>query len=242
MDKQPLVDSGSPAVNSNGGSTVYKRYRHRWTTLAIVMLLQIANAMLWIVYSPIALIAKEHYHTQTTTINWLSMAFMVIYLVAGESLFSLFFVLSPWRAHAWRPSCLFSLSRFSLSLFLSSSLFSLVSSLITLLGFFDVPTLYYDLIEPVITGPISSYGLDTFGLRKTMVVAAWLNMLGGWVRYVRVLPFLCSRSTQHIYVCPQDTVECVLWYIIDGAPSKVLAARCHNSPPSPPRNLLVHNS
>jgi hypothetical protein len=34
-------------------------------------------------YAPIANVAAEYYNTSTSTINWLSMIFMVIYLVVG---------------------------------------------------------------------------------------------------------------------------------------------------------------
>lgn len=36
----------------------------------------------------------------------------------------------------------------------------------------------------LVAGPISTWCLDTRGLRFTLVCAAWINMVGAWVRFV----------------------------------------------------------
>eukprot|EP00039_Didymoeca_costata_P005798 m.84749 g.84749 ORF g.84749 m.84749 type:complete len:142 (+) comp12978_c0_seq4:206-631(+) len=80
---QPLLGQNvSKAINAEGSQT-YVRYRRRWLTLSIVLLLQMSNAMLWLAYSPIANIAAEHYNTSAQTINWLSLLFMVVYIPIG---------------------------------------------------------------------------------------------------------------------------------------------------------------
>jgi len=55
-------------------------YGRRWGMLLVVGSLQMANAMNWFTYAPVAVTAAQHYGTTTATINWLSMLFMIAFV------------------------------------------------------------------------------------------------------------------------------------------------------------------
>lgn len=77
MEKTPLlhVQGGAPHA--------YPRYTRRWLMLAIIALLQMSNAMIWICFSPIANKTGEFFHVSDFVVNCFSLAFMVASVPLG---------------------------------------------------------------------------------------------------------------------------------------------------------------
>eukprot|EP00041_Stephanoeca_diplocostata_P043335 m.12678 g.12678 ORF g.12678 m.12678 type:complete len:213 (-) comp9911_c0_seq2:313-951(-) len=58
-------------------------YGRRWLMLANIALLQAANAILWVSYAAVATKAAKYFDTDNSTINMLSITYMVVYLIVG---------------------------------------------------------------------------------------------------------------------------------------------------------------
>jgi hypothetical protein len=63
---------------------VYKVYRERWYALAIFCALEMANALLWVTFSPISDIAQHYfgsstYYGSTTGVNMMANIFLILY-------------------------------------------------------------------------------------------------------------------------------------------------------------------
>ncbi|KAI9592265.1 major facilitator superfamily domain-containing protein [Syncephalis fuscata] len=69
--------------SNNDGPTVYRLYKMRWIILITIVLVNVANAMIWITYSAIANIGAAYFDVSLTTTNMLGLVFYICYLVAS---------------------------------------------------------------------------------------------------------------------------------------------------------------
>eukprot|EP00042_Codosiga_hollandica_P028105 m.145532 g.145532 ORF g.145532 m.145532 type:complete len:479 (-) comp52679_c0_seq2:90-1526(-) len=87
MDTLPLLTSKDGKVPSYASiapvEPKYKLYPIRWLVLAVVLLLQIANAMQEMMFSTIADSAATYYRTSTDNINILVLEYLVLYIPMG---------------------------------------------------------------------------------------------------------------------------------------------------------------
>ena len=77
-NRQDEGDHGADKLSPPGGGTfiVYKR---RWTVLATFCLLNLANALTWVTYSPISDLSEQYFSASTTQINTLAVVFLVVF-------------------------------------------------------------------------------------------------------------------------------------------------------------------
>ncbi|RKP04757.1 major facilitator superfamily domain-containing protein, partial [Thamnocephalis sphaerospora] len=61
----------------------YRLYRMRWAILLTIMLLNIANSMIWITYSAIAQTGSSYFQMSLTATNMLNLVFYICYLVSS---------------------------------------------------------------------------------------------------------------------------------------------------------------
>ncbi|XP_077992079.1 solute carrier family 49 member A3-like [Glandiceps talaboti] len=82
----PLMRS-SPVLSSTESEDKpeFKVYKRRWFMLSVVCVLNIANAMVWLTFGPIANKAADYYKVSYSAINWLSMIFMIVSIPFGLS-------------------------------------------------------------------------------------------------------------------------------------------------------------
>jgi cyanate permease len=59
----------------------FKVYRYRWIMLVVYMLATAVNQMMWITFAPITSDAAQYYGVSDLKIGFLSMSFMIVYLV-----------------------------------------------------------------------------------------------------------------------------------------------------------------
>ncbi|XP_065066476.1 uncharacterized MFS-type transporter C09D4.1-like [Rhopilema esculentum] len=59
----------------------YKLYRRRWTVLALFSLISMTNEVIWISLSSITSIVQEYYRVDAIAVNWLSMIYMLLYVL-----------------------------------------------------------------------------------------------------------------------------------------------------------------
>ncbi|CAH1782577.1 unnamed protein product [Owenia fusiformis] len=83
-ETSPLISVLSPGnsqkMESSGEYIVYSR---RWYILAVLCILNISNAMIWICFSPIANITHEYYNVDDMSVNWLSLIYLVVCIPLG---------------------------------------------------------------------------------------------------------------------------------------------------------------
>eukprot|EP00038_Savillea_parva_P009689 m.185205 g.185205 ORF g.185205 m.185205 type:complete len:484 (-) comp16379_c0_seq1:64-1515(-) len=83
-EREPLLSGASDAGDTAGsvqhadGHHVHILYGRRWGILGVLCLLQIANAMAWVTYAPIAQSAAIYYGTSCEVIDGLSLIFMAV--------------------------------------------------------------------------------------------------------------------------------------------------------------------
>uniref|UniRef100_UPI00358E7693 heme transporter FLVCR1-like isoform X2 n=1 Tax=Myxine glutinosa TaxID=7769 RepID=UPI00358E7693 len=84
--KSPMIP-GSPKAEPNGtdqassvGGTGTRLYSRRWVILVVFSLYSLANAFQWIEYGIVSNVFAEFYKVSPTTIDWLSMVYMVAYI------------------------------------------------------------------------------------------------------------------------------------------------------------------
>ena len=58
----------------------YVVYKRRWAMLLLFSVLSLANALLWITYSPISTLIIDYYGVDSTTVNSLSLVYMIVYI------------------------------------------------------------------------------------------------------------------------------------------------------------------
>ncbi|XP_029196723.2 solute carrier family 49 member A3-like [Acropora millepora] len=71
---------------SNNYSRFHQRYRlygWRWYVLLVLFVLNVSNAMLWLSFAPIADLSALYYKQSLDAINWLSIVFLICYLLFG---------------------------------------------------------------------------------------------------------------------------------------------------------------
>ncbi|MCD6116438.1 MFS transporter [bacterium] len=61
----------------------YKLYGYRWVVLSIFMLTAAVNQLLWITFAPITSLAAKFYGVSDLSIGFLSMSFMIVYVVVS---------------------------------------------------------------------------------------------------------------------------------------------------------------
>ncbi|XP_070541234.1 solute carrier family 49 member A3-like [Ptychodera flava] len=86
MDRlsDPLLRTPTSLSSSySEDQAVYRVYKRRWYMLSVLCVLNIANAMIWLTFSPIADKAGEYYHVDYNKINMLSLIFMIVSIPLG---------------------------------------------------------------------------------------------------------------------------------------------------------------
>jgi sugar phosphate permease len=63
--------------------TGYRVYGYRWVMLSVYMIIIAVNQLLWITFAPITNEAVQHYGVSDLKIGFLSMCFMIVYLVVS---------------------------------------------------------------------------------------------------------------------------------------------------------------
>lgn len=61
----------------------YRLYGRRWYVLFVLFVLNVSNAMLWLSFAPIADYTAQYYSTTLNAINWLSVVYLLCYLLFG---------------------------------------------------------------------------------------------------------------------------------------------------------------
>ena len=56
----------------------YRSYKARWLVLIVVVLLTVANNILWISYAAVSSTASEYYQVDITKIDWLTIITFII--------------------------------------------------------------------------------------------------------------------------------------------------------------------
>lgn len=64
-------------------SSKYRLYRRRWYMLLVLFVLNVSNAMLWLSFAPVADYTASYYGESVNAINWLSIVFLLCYLLFG---------------------------------------------------------------------------------------------------------------------------------------------------------------
>ncbi|CAF3833694.1 unnamed protein product [Rotaria magnacalcarata] len=68
----------SPSPTGVATTTEYKVYRRRWLYLTCICLANMSNSILWINFASIANLAKSYFDVSYSSINWLSLIFMIV--------------------------------------------------------------------------------------------------------------------------------------------------------------------
>ncbi|XP_041371092.1 solute carrier family 49 member A3-like [Gigantopelta aegis] len=135
----------------------FKVYKWRWYMVLVVCLINMANALIWICFSPITSITTEYYGISSWQVNWLSLIFVVVSIPFGFT---------------------------------------------------------------------ASWLIDTLGLRTSIILAAWLNVIGSLLRNLTtvdsIIPhkdrfpvlltgqFLAAVAQPFVMFCP--TKLAALWF------------------------------
>ena len=82
MDRQQpfTIDNSGPVTSATDNSNQYVVYKTRWLMLLVFVLFSMSNAFQWIQYSIITNIISEYYGVPSTTVDWLSMLYMITYI------------------------------------------------------------------------------------------------------------------------------------------------------------------
>lgn len=80
----PVPSSPASSIHPDHQHHVYKAYRERWYALAIFCALEMANALLWVTFSPISDITQHYfgsstYYGSTTGVNMMANIFLILY-------------------------------------------------------------------------------------------------------------------------------------------------------------------
>lgn len=76
----PYTDDGEKQQHHHGEHHIYMVYRRRWVQVFLYSLINMANAMTWITFSPIAGIIGCYYGVSAFWVDSLSLVFMVAYI------------------------------------------------------------------------------------------------------------------------------------------------------------------
>jgi cyanate permease len=68
-------------VNNCDVNAQYKVYGYRWVVLAALMLVNVMMQVLWACFSPVLSVAADYYGTSEMAAGWLSMVFMVVFVI-----------------------------------------------------------------------------------------------------------------------------------------------------------------
>ncbi|KAK7110965.1 solute carrier family 49 member A3-like [Littorina saxatilis] len=131
----------------------YKVYSRRWFVIFVVCIINMANAMIWICFSPITNYTTAYYDINDTQVNWLSL----IYVVA------------------------------------------------------TIPF-----------GLVATWLLDTLGLRASIILAAWLNLVGSIFRNLTTYDFIPHDSKFPVLMFGQFLAACAQPFIMF-VPTKLAA-------------------
>jgi len=70
-------DSKMPLTGSGNQFVLYKR---RWYMLAVVVMFNISNAMIWLTFAPVANYSASFFHVSETAVNYFSMVYFIVFL------------------------------------------------------------------------------------------------------------------------------------------------------------------
>ncbi|GAB1607657.1 solute carrier family 49 member A3-like [Argonauta hians] len=80
-DPQPSpVVSVVPATccsNPSGTMDDYKVYKRRWYILAVIAIINLSNAVIWITFSPVADQTTQYFNISLSKVNWLSLVYLI---------------------------------------------------------------------------------------------------------------------------------------------------------------------
>ncbi|XP_078587556.1 solute carrier family 49 member A3-like [Branchiostoma floridae x Branchiostoma japonicum] len=79
-DRESLLKNSVNVERSTGD---YRVYRRRWYILAVLCVLNLGNATIWLSFAPIADQTAEFYNVSLTTVNWLSLVYMIASIPLG---------------------------------------------------------------------------------------------------------------------------------------------------------------
>ncbi|XP_076461301.1 LOW QUALITY PROTEIN: solute carrier family 49 member A3-like [Babylonia areolata] len=131
----------------------YTLYTRRWFIVFVVCIINIANAMIWICFSPVTNHTTDYYNISADEVNWLSLVYVVASIPFG--------LLATWL-------------------------------------------------------------LDTLGLRTSIILAAWLNLIGSGLRNLTTFDFLSSSAKYPVLMCGQFLAACAQPFIMF-VPTKLAA-------------------
>lgn len=80
MDATSLLASETLTSSTSTPTDVYKKAPRRWLVIFAFSLMNAMNAYLWISFAPIANVAASRFNVSVNSINWLSLAYMLLYL------------------------------------------------------------------------------------------------------------------------------------------------------------------
>ncbi|KAL8587046.1 hypothetical protein ACOMHN_023436 [Nucella lapillus] len=131
----------------------YTLYKRRWFIVFVVCVINIANAMIWICFSPITNYTTDYYNISSSQVNWLSLVYVVASIPFG--------FLATWL-------------------------------------------------------------LDTLGLRTSIILSAWLNLIGSGLRNLTTFDFVSPATKYPVLLCGQFLAACAQPFIMF-VPTKLAA-------------------
>lgn len=75
MHRNSSIDENTHLLSHN-----YILYKRRWFMLAVVVMFNISNAMIWISFAPVTNLTASYFHISETTVNWFSLVYFLAFV------------------------------------------------------------------------------------------------------------------------------------------------------------------
>ncbi|KAL8921540.1 MAG: hypothetical protein Q9208_005694 [Pyrenodesmia sp. 3 TL-2023] len=227
---QELDVDGAPRYNEEGQTPpVYRVYKRRWFGLMQLVLMNIIVSWDWLSYSPVANTAAAYFSTTSSTINWLSTAFLFAFVIASP--------FTIYALHTGGP-------RLAL---ITSSLLILTGNWIRYAGTRASPPSFaavmvgqilIGLAQPFVLSAPTHYSSLWFSPRgrvSATAIASLANPFGGALGQL-INPFLATKPSQihpmTLYIAVISSVATIpSLFIPSGPPTPVSASSSHPSLP-----------
>ncbi|MCJ1314557.1 hypothetical protein MMC25_008239 [Agyrium rufum] len=220
------MDNNTHGDGQSQSPTEFKVYKRRWFGLAQLVLMNIIVSWDWLTYAPIANSTAAFFSVPTTSVNWLSTAFLFAFLIAS-------------------PATLYILSRSGPRLaIIVSSVFILLGNWLRYAGTRVTPQPSFALVMvgQILTGLAQPFVLaaptrfsdlwfTAEGRVSATAVASLANPFGGALGQL-INPFLATTAAQ----VPDVTLYVAIISTVATIPSFFIPAR----PPTPPSASGTH--